>query len=653
MIEIDFEFFNSNEQHPILVCAAAAGQKFWLLDGTDKQRLLDFLSKHRTYLAYAAIAECRCFLALGLNPMEFEWLDAFVEFKMQQNCCDEMQYGNFIDEDGSQRRSTRPPDKKMAFDRNGILKECHKKVPSTMINFVYKNTGKIISSQQKNRMRDIILSKDRRLIESHRAEIMDYCLEDTAYLVESFDAANKWLMSKGLRNFTKDQLKRGAYSAATSVCESTGMPLNLELLKSIVDATPALVEEFRDSVNRACHPHVIYRKGFQREPKICKNGKVKEYVYTEPSKSLIALNDMIASLGEKDWPRQEKKKDFYSTTEKVLEEYLHHDKVKAYYSASKKENNLSWFMPQNKTGFFSRLGSDGRVRPYFGIFCTQTARNAAKASTFIPAMSAWLRALIEPPLGHCVIYADWSQQEIAIAAQLSQDPAMIKAYLSGDAHLEFGKQNGMVPLDGTKHTHEVEREKCKQFVLGKIYGMGANAILNRLRSVLKDPNIPLSEAEKLDRSHKEVYKVYWDYVKAVRNRYERGVPLVTPDGWVLWQDNPKATSVCNFPFQGAGACILRDAMVSLTKEQLTDRMFRVIFPLHDAIAVETKIENAEYTMALMKQKMSQAVRAVLGEDSIDIRVDFKVIKHGELWLEKRAMAEWATLRQHLKGFEND
>ena len=39
-------------------------------------------------------------------------------------------------------------------------------------------------------------------------------------------------------------------------------------------------------------------------------------------------------------------------------------------------------------------------------------------------------------------YVDWSQQELGIAAALSEDPRMMDAYRSGDFYLTFAKMAG-------------------------------------------------------------------------------------------------------------------------------------------------------------------------------------------------------------------
>ena len=66
-------------------------------------------------------------------------------------------------------------------------------------------------------------------------------------------------------------------------------------------------------------------------------------------------------------------------------------------------------------------------------------------------------------------YCDWSSQEIAIAAALSGDELLWKAYESGDPYIAFAIQAGLVPSDATKETHKVIRNRCKSVVLDQLW----------------------------------------------------------------------------------------------------------------------------------------------------------------------------------------
>ena len=63
--------------------------------------------------------------------------------------------------------------------------------------------------------------------------------------------------------------------------------------------------------------------------------------------------------------------------------------------------------------------------------------------------------------------------------------SMQKAYSSGDPYLEFAKQAGAAPADATKESHGSVREHFKACVLAVQYGMGAEALAERVSASLR------------------------------------------------------------------------------------------------------------------------------------------------------------------------
>ena len=138
------------------------------------------------------------------------------------------------------------------------------------------------------------------------------------------------------------------------------------------------------------------------------------------------------------------------------------------------------------------VGRDGRNRTILSAFRARTGRNQPSNTKFIFGPSVWLRGLIQPPLGYGIAYIDWQQQEFGIAAALSRDPLMMEAYRSGDPYLAFAKQAGAAPVDATK-VHKAVRDQFKSTVLAVQYGMGAEALAQRIGQ----PPIRAREADNL------------------------------------------------------------------------------------------------------------------------------------------------------------
>lgn len=635
LIYLDFEFHSSNERHPTLVCATFNNKNYWLFDnGEQKAELIRDIKANinETFVAYYSVAEARCIEALGINPLSIKWVDLYAEFRMLQNANNEFEYGNYIDDDGTIKLSVRPIPGRKSEENN-------KSVPSNLINAAYKLLGIRMDSQYKNTMRDIILSKDPVLIESNRDAIMMYCAEDVKHLPKLFDAIfSKELQLIGVSSAKLRQqiLGRGEYSAAMALVEATGLPIDMELLKKIEQATPAILEEGKQEVNTF---FPLFVPEYTPPPRIYKNGKKHEYKSIPAHRDTSAYQSYVETLNIDDFPITESGK--YKSDKSTLELYPEVPALDAIWRYNHMDSCLKWFKSNNSKGFYQALGSDNSVRPMYSVFGTQTGRNAAKAKTFPLAMSNWLRTIIRAPKGQSLIVCDFSQQEVYIAAKLSQDDNLLEAYNSGDVYLTFGKQAGLIPKDGTKVTYKFERQMCKGTVLGLQFGMGLDK-LHRKLCFETSKNLDKSQTEELHKAHKDTYSQYWKWVYKLRKDYQQGSIITVQDGWTMFNDNPSMTSVGNMPVQGTGAAITRLATVDALKAGL-----KVVANLHDSIYILSS--NPEEEQRMLERIMLNATAAIMQEpvNQCTMRIDGKVFTHDDLYIEEKGEKDWNRFKKYL------
>jgi DNA polymerase-1 len=260
-----------------------------------------------------------------------------------------------------------------------------------------------------------------------------------------------------------------------------------------------------------------------------------------------------------------------------------------------------------------------------------TSRNQPKTSNFIFGRSAWFRNLIQPTVGCALAYVDWSQQEFGIAAALSQDPAMISAYESGDPYLAFGKQAGAIPECGTKQTHALQRERFKQCALAVLYGGGPALIATRT-------GLSLFEAKELICAHKKSYPLFWEWIGSAVDLVKLGGVLYTVFGW-RYHHGPKTKhgTILNFPMQANGAEMMR-----LAACELTENGINVCAPVHDAFLIEAKESNLESTVKLAQKIMADASRVVLGSKLV-LRSDVKTIRFPARYADERGDSMWRTV----------
>jgi DNA polymerase family A len=282
------------------------------------------------------------------------------------------------------------------------------------------------------------------------------------------------------------------------------------------------------------------------------------------------------------------------------------------------------------------VGRDGRNRCLLSAFRSRTGRNQPSNSAYIFGPSCWLRSLIQPEPGQAVAYVDWSQQELAIAAALSQDPAMLDAYQSGDFYLAFAKMAGAAPPEATKETHAALREQFKVVSLGVLYGLSEQGIARRL-------GVPLCHGRLLLQHHKEVFRTFWAWADLVEMQGMLGGSLRTVFGWPVHVEagvNPR--SLRNFPMQSHGAEMLRLACCLAT-----ERGIHVCAPVHDALLVEASEEAIDTTVAQTQAAMAEASALVL--PGFPLRTEAKIVRYPERYLDPRGVQMWETVQAILQA----
>jgi DNA polymerase I len=254
------------------------------------------------------------------------------------------------------------------------------------------------------------------------------------------------------------------------------------------------------------------------------------------------------------------------------------------------------------------VGHDGRNRCLLWAFNAKSSRNLPSSKKFIFGPAVWIRGLIRPEPGMAVAYIDYAQQEFDIAAALSGDPAMLAAYTSGDPYLEFAKQAGAVPPDGTRESHGAVRELFKTCALGVQYGMGVDTLAARIGR-------NRAAAAHLLWLHRQTYPRFWRWSNAAVDSAMLTNEITTVFGWRLHlRADVNVRSVRNFPMQANGAEMLRLACCRATEAGV-----RVCAPVHDAALIEAPIDGIDAAVVTTQEAMSDASLFVL--DGFRLRLD--------------------------------
>lgn len=280
-----------------------------------------------------------------------------------------------------------------------------------------------------------------------------------------------------------------------------------------------------------------------------------------------------------------------------------------------------------------RLGPDGRLHAAPKPFMTISGRAAPSTSEFLFLGPKWLRSLLQPPPGRTLLEFDWSNQEYAIAAALSQDPAMMAAYAAGDPYLAFAKIARAVPDDATKESHPVQRDAYKIVSLAVLMGMGAG-------SVGRKTGTGLFGGRELLRKHKNAFPEFWSWSDAVAATGAAARDIETAFGLVYNPGNAahfNPRTARNFLLQSTGSDMLRVAVLLLGKAGI-----KVVATIHDAVLVECETSRADEVDELVVSIMEDASRIALW-DRLTVRVGCTRVDSPSHFQDKKGITTWRKL----------
>lgn len=596
---LDFEFNKTVEPNVNLVSCATYDEqkniknKWWLHNSPQEQaRLVKFLRQYEIIIGYACVAEARSFLALGINPLDFKWIDLFLEYRMLTNHNDDLQWGKqLVNGQVKPVRKPKPKYERTEEDEKAGFKATHSLAEAT-----YKLTGAIRDTEHKDEMRSLIISNPKVFTSDQRRAIMDYDMEDVVYLPKIWKRTKEEIrkLDPGgkLSDYFVEAINRGRYSAHTAIMESTGYPINLKATKNFSRQIPNILMECQRDIN-AQFPDIKpfkWNKGPSRfswnqiktREWIADNHDVKKWMQTDGGKISLALEAFERFYSFKhSYPRG----NFGAQMVRFL----------------KLKQSLYGFSDTGgkRKNFWDSVGSDGRVRPYMNIYGAQSSRSQPAASGFMFLKPAWMRSLVEPPRGQFIAGIDYGQQEFFISALESEDQNMIDAYLSGDPYLYGAKLAGVIPKDGKREDYKVVRDVFKNTYLGILYGMTKFGLAIKLTN---DTGVEWTEDEAQEQIDlfEDAFPKYMQYKEELMDLYQDGCGIRLPCGWRMWCDNDNLRSVCNVPIQGFGASVMRKA-VDLSVRRGTS----IIFTLHDANYMQGKV-GEEKKILTLRDSMREA-----------------------------------------------
>lgn len=337
----------------------------------------------------------------------------------------------------------------------------------------------------------------------------------------------------------------------------------------------------------------------------------------------------VALFEELKLPCKKKTKSGYSTNAEVLES-LRYDH--AVIECILEYRSLTKLKSTYCDGLLKVIAPDGRIHTSFNQVETRTGRISSLEPNLqnIPIrtpLGRELRKFFIAGDGETLIDADYSQIELRVLADLSNDENMINAFNSGvDIHTTTASQVFGLPVDMI--TKEL-RSRAKAVNFGIVYGIGAF-------SLAKDIGVSRKEAQEYINNYLATFSGVDKYMNhMIELAKERGysetlfnrrryLPELSSSNHMLRAFGERVAR--NMPIQGTAADIIKIAMVKVDK-RLTDENMksRLILQVHDELIVEAPEDEAQKALEIVTQEMENACKM-----KVCLRADGKI---GKTWFD--------------------
>jgi len=222
------------------------------------------------------------------------------------------------------------------------------------------------------------------------------------------------------------------------------------------------------------------------------------------------------------------------------------------------------------------------------------------------------RAFVAEP-GHVLIAADYSQVELRMLAHLSEDPALMQAFVDGqDIHRAVAAEVYDVSPD---EVTDGQRASAKMINFGIIYGITPYGLARRVDSLSNEQAAELIENYKkrfagIDRFLQQCVDQAQDqgYVTTILGR-RRAIPEVHSTNRQRQALGERLA--INTVVQGSAADLIKAAMVNLHRRLGNESSglggVKMLLQIHDELIIEAPQELTEQASEALQQEMVSAM----------------------------------------------
>lgn len=489
LIAVDTEYHTTKGVIDKVFCAvftvkSGESLKVWTNDGADHSAILadaadHFGIEHPIFVCHAfEKAEFQAFRFLNAEPEAYRWFDTHLAYRL--NC---KEFGEKDDDDGGSDEALGETYAKLCKDLLGVEIDC----------------------DRKEAMRQLCIDDT---TQGHEDEIMDYCFDDTRYLIpcvqKLYDAyraiINDALLIRTRTRFEQAPPRRESWmrlqdaQRAFACIASRGLPVNVERC----DAVKAGARFMFDKRTREFLAKYPGSYDLIAIPTLKKQANEAELLAL---REMPTLEEAIKAFQEKLDDMTDKRKaklityleQFYTSDgklwkkntgacQKYLEDCLRKydlldewPKTKTGALSMKSEDLKRFKMSDNvymddcfpadylrlsevltalngvQKDWMNNLDREASIMRYKEMRPFRSITGRAQPSPrqgFIPLWSHSLYGVLEPPEGRWLVELDFSSEETFIQACVFDDPAYREAYHSKhDIYLYIGRQLGLIPRE--------------------------------------------------------------------------------------------------------------------------------------------------------------------------------------------------------------
>ena len=427
----------------------------------------------------------------------------------------------------------------------------------------------------------------------------EYAAKDAALMLPLYEK-----LSVGLRELSLEEVAKLEFDCVLPIAamELAGMALDADCWRRVVVNLEREHEVLSDELRRELAAGI---------PQLTLFGEPPNINLDSPTQVTDALYHMgIKVEGTRSWQLQPLSKD-HPAIEKLLE----------YRSVQKLLSSYGLALLEHINPVTGRIHADFRQMGATGGRMSCSDPNLQQ----VPNTPEY-RSCFRAPVGRKLVIADYSQIELRILADWSQDTALVKALLSGeDLHCVTASQMLGISLE---QVSKDQRAAAKQLNYGIMYGLGAQGLGARI-------GCSLEEAESLLRKYFDAYCGVASFLRDAADRAVGDRESRTRSGRLIYfsfdandRSQVGATQRLgkNAPIQGSSADIIKRAL-ALLYDALKPIDARIVNCIHDEIVIEVAEGQADECAATVDREMIAAAREFIR--SVPVTVDIVI---ADAWL---------------------